>query len=124
MTIARATIGFSTESLRDTIIDALVHRDVIKNMITGASQADVTLIMALVKSNFTTATQKENYKASEINGRTRQQPRLINLSGVKQVCICANKTFICNAKMGLQQREFRLRDNGLYACSCEICLRD
>ena len=41
--------------------------------------------------NFTTAIAKGNHKAGEIQGRTRQHSRLINLLGVKQIAIGCNK---------------------------------
>merc|ERR1712124_153392 len=63
----------------------------IKNMITGASQADVALVMVPADGNFTTAIAKGNHKAGEIQGQTRQHSRLINLLGVKQICIGVNK---------------------------------
>merc|ERR1712186_160020 len=62
-----------------------------KNMITGASQADVALTMMPADGNFTTAIAKGNHKAGEIQGQTRQHSRLINLLGVKQICIGVNK---------------------------------
>merc|ERR1712048_1182246 len=74
-----------------TIIDAPGHRDFIKNMITGASQADVALIMVPADGNFTTAIARGNHKAGEIQGQTRQHSRLINLLGVKQIAIGVNK---------------------------------
>ena len=60
-------------------------RDFIKNMISGAAQADVCLLMVPADGNFTTAIQKGDHKAGEIQGQTRQHARLINLLGVKQV---------------------------------------
>merc|ERR1711865_945185 len=60
-------------------------------MITGASQADVALIMVPADGNFTTAIARGNHKAGEIQGQTRQHSRLINLLGVKQICIGVNK---------------------------------
>merc|ERR1719253_2558504 len=60
-------------------------------MITGASQADVAMIMVSADGNFTTAIAKGNHKAGEIQGQTRQHARLINLLGVKQICIGINK---------------------------------
>merc|ERR1711972_626266 len=61
------------------------------NMGTGASQADVALIMVPADGNFTTAIARGNHKAGEIQGQTRQHSRLINLLGVKQIGIGINK---------------------------------
>merc|ERR1739844_179528 len=91
VTIACTTKEFYTEKWHYTIIDAPGHRDFIKNMITGASQANVALIMVPADGNFTTAIAKGNHKAGEIQGQTRQHSRLINLLGVKQICIGVNK---------------------------------
>lgn len=67
------------------------HRDFIKNMISGAAQADVCLLMVPADGNFTTAIQKGDHKANEIQGQTRQHARLINLLGVKQLIVGVNK---------------------------------
>merc|ERR1712048_1314260 len=91
VTIACTTKEFYTEKWHYTVIDAPGHRDFIKNMITGASQADVALIMVPADGNFTTAIAKGNHKAGEIQGQTRQHSRLINLLGVKQIAIGVNK---------------------------------
>merc|ERR1711941_241404 len=91
VTIACTTKEFYTEKWHYTIIDAPGHRDFIKNMITGASQADVALVMVPADGNFTTAIAKGNHKAGEIQGQTRQHSRLINLLGVKQMCVGVNK---------------------------------
>jgi len=47
--------------------------------------------MVPADGNFITAIQKGNHKAGEIQGQTRQHGRLINLLGVKQLCIGVNK---------------------------------
>ena len=91
VTIACTTKEFDTEKWHYTIIDASGHRDFIKNMITGASQADVALIMVPADGNFTTAIARGNHKAREIQGQTRQHARLINLLGVRQIAIGVNK---------------------------------
>merc|ERR1712110_499567 len=91
VTIACTTKEFYTDKWHYTVIDAPGHRDFIKNMITGASQADVALIMVPADGNFTTAIAKGNHKAGEIQGQTRQHSRLINLLGVKQIAIGVNK---------------------------------
>merc|ERR1719426_742124 len=91
VTIACTTKEFYTEKWHYTIIDAPGHRDFIKNMITGASQADCAMVMVPADGNFTTAIAKGNHKAGEIQGQTRQHARLINLLGVKQICVGVNK---------------------------------
>jgi len=91
VTIACTTKEFFTEKWHYTVIDAPGHRDFIKNMITGASQADVALIMVPADGNFTIAIQRGNHKAGEIQGQSRQHSRLINLLGVKQIVIGVNK---------------------------------
>jgi elongation factor 1-alpha len=91
VTIACTTKEFFTEKWHYTVIDAPGHRDFIKNMISGAAQADVCLLMVPADGNFTTAIQKGDHKAAEVQGQTRQHARLINLLGVKQLVIGVNK---------------------------------
>merc|ERR1712224_1120594 len=91
VTIQCTTKEFFTENWHFTIIDAPGHRDFIKNMISGAAQADVALLMVPADGNFTTAIQKGNHKAGEVQGQTRAHARLINLLGVKQLIIGVNK---------------------------------
>jgi elongation factor 1-alpha len=91
VTIACTTKEFYTEKWHYTIIDAPGHRDFIKNMITGASQADVALLMVPADGNFVSAIARGNHKAGEIQGQTRQHARLINLLGVKQLVVGINK---------------------------------
>merc|ERR1712188_258236 len=91
VTIACTTKEFFTDKWHYTIIDAPGHHDFIKNMITGASQADVAWVMVPADGNFTTAIAKGNHKAGEIQGQTRQHARLINLLGVKQLGVGVNK---------------------------------
>src|SRR6056297_1707377 len=91
VTIQYTTKEFFTDNYHYTIIDAPGHRDFIKNMISGAAQADVALLMVPADGNFTTAIQKGNHKAGEVQGQSRQHARLINLLGVKQLIIGVNK---------------------------------
>jgi elongation factor 1-alpha len=91
VTIACTTKEFFTETKHFTVIDAPGHRNFIKNMITGASQADVALLMVPADGNFTTAIARGNHKAGEVQGQTRQHALLINLLGVKQILIGINK---------------------------------
>lgn len=91
VTIQCTTKEFFTENYHYTIIDAPGHRDFIKNMISGAAQADVAMIMVPADGNFTTAVQKGSVKDGEVQGQTRAHARLINLLGVKQIIIGVNK---------------------------------
>jgi len=91
VTIQCTTKEFFTDKWHYTIIDAPGHRDFIKNMISGAAQADVCLLMVPADGNFTTAIQKGDHKAAEIQGQTRQHARLLNLLGVKQLIVGVNK---------------------------------
>jgi elongation factor 1-alpha len=60
-------------------------------MITGASQADVALLMVPSDGNFTAAIAKGDHKAGVVQGQTRQHAVLINLLGVKQLIVGVNK---------------------------------
>merc|ERR1712025_151200 len=91
VTIQCTTKEFFTEKWHYTIIDAPGHRDFIKNMISGAAQADVALLMVPADGNFTTAIQKGDVKSAEIQGQTRAHARLLNLLGVKQLLVGVNK---------------------------------
>jgi len=91
VTISCTTKEFFTTTKHFTVIDAPGHRNFIKNMITGASQADVALLMVPADGNFTTAIARGNAKAGEVQGQTRQHALLINLLGVKQLIVGINK---------------------------------
>jgi len=92
VTIACTTKEFFTEKYHYTIIDAPGHRDFIKNMISGASQADVALLMVPAnRGGFETSIQKGNHKKGEVQGQTRQHARLLHLLGVEQIICGINK---------------------------------
>ena len=91
VTISCSTKEFFTETKHYTIIDAPGHKDFIKNMISGSSQADVALLMVPADGNFVSAISKANQKAGVIQGQTRQHALLINLLGVKQLIVGINK---------------------------------
>jgi elongation factor 1-alpha len=109
VTIACTTKEFYTDTYHYTIIDAPGHRDFIKNMISGASQADVALLMVPSDGNFTAAIAKGNHKQGIVQGQTRQHARLINLLGVKQLIVGINKMDCDVAKYG-EARYKEIRD--------------
>jgi elongation factor 1-alpha len=84
ITIDIALWKFETKKFYFTIIDAPGHRDFIKNMITGTSQADCAiLIVAAGVGEFEAGYPK--------NGQTREHALLAYTLGVKQMVVCVNK---------------------------------
>jgi len=84
ITIDIALWKFETEKYYVTIIDAPGHRDFIKNMITGTSQADCgVLIIASGTGEFEAGISK--------NGQTREHALLAYTLGVKQLIVAINK---------------------------------
>ncbi len=92
ITIACNTKEFHTTKYHYTIIDAPGHRDFIKNMITGSSQADVALLLCPADgSSFLSSIAKGDHKTGEVPGQTRNHARLLNLLGIKQLVVGINK---------------------------------
>lgn len=91
VTISCTTKEFYTSKYHYTIVDAPGHRDYIKNMITGSSQADCAVLMIPADGNFITSIAKGNAKEGEVMGQSRMHAQLINLLGVKQLIVGINK---------------------------------
>ena len=90
VTIACTTKEFHTTNFHYTVIDAPGHKDFIKNMISGASQADVALLLVPAKQGgFETAIQKGG--DGKEKGQTRHHAELTQLLGIKQIIIGVNK---------------------------------
>ena len=88
ITIDIALWKFESQKYSFTIIDAPGHRDFIKNMITGTSQADVAiLVVASGDGEFEAGFGKE--------GQTREHALLAYTMGIKQVIIAVNKMDAC-----------------------------
>lgn len=84
ITIDIALWKFETPKYYVTVIDAPGHRDFIKNMITGTSQADcAVLIIGGGVGEFEAGISKD--------GQTREHALLANTLGVKQMIIAVNK---------------------------------
>lgn len=89
ITIDIALWKFETDKFVFTIIDAPGHRDFIKNMITGTSQADVAILMiASPAGEFEAGISKE--------GQTREHALLSFTLGIRQMIVCLNKQDACN----------------------------
>jgi elongation factor 1-alpha len=84
ITIDIALWKFETLKFYCTVIDAPGHRDFIKNMITGTSQADCAiLVVAGGTGEFEAGISK--------NGQTREHALLAYTLGVKQMIVAVNK---------------------------------
>ncbi|KAJ5409824.1 translation elongation factor EF-1 alpha [Penicillium crustosum] len=88
ITIDIALWKFQTAKYEVTVIDAPGHRDFIKNMITGTSQADCAiLIIASGTGEFEAGISKD--------GQTREHALLAFTLGVKQLIVALNKMDTC-----------------------------
>ncbi|MCD6369783.1 MAG: translation elongation factor EF-1 subunit alpha [Thermoproteales archaeon] len=84
LTIDLAYLKFETKKYEFTLIDAPGHRDFIKNMITGASQADAALLVVSAKTG--------EYEAGvSAAGQTREHIFLAKTMGINQIVVAINK---------------------------------
>lgn len=68
---------FITPKYEYTIIDAPGHKDFIKNMITGASQADIAILVVAATDG--------------VMAQTQEHARLLKVMGVNQIAVWVNK---------------------------------
>lgn len=84
VTIDLAFQKFETKKYFYTLIDAPGHRDFIKNMITGASEADAAVLVVSAKKG-------ETEVALGPGGQAREHAFLLKTLGVNQIVVCINK---------------------------------
>ena len=82
ITIDTTQTFFRTSKRRYVIIDAPGHKEFLKNMITGTSQAEVALLII---------------DSSEgIQDQTRRHAYILSMLGLKQICVLINKIDLVN----------------------------
>ena len=97
ITIDTTQINFRTEARDVVLIDAPGHAEFLRNMITGASQADGALLMI------------DAYEG--VRDQTRRHGYLLHLLGVKQVAVIVNKM----DRVGYDQARFAEISNEISA---------
>ncbi|HEX6958947.1 MAG TPA: adenylyl-sulfate kinase [Ferrovibrio sp.] len=77
ITVDTTQIWFTTERRRYVIIDAPGHKEFLKNMVTGAAQADAAILVVDA--------------AQGLAEQTRRHAYLLHLLGIRQVAVAINK---------------------------------
>ena len=89
ITIDLAFQKFESKKFFFTLIDAPGHRDFVKNMITGASEADCAVLVVSAKEG-------ETDTAVAPGGQAREHAFLLKTLGVNQLIIAINKMDVSN----------------------------
>jgi elongation factor 1-alpha len=84
LTIDLSFVKFETKKYYFTIIDAPGHRDFVKNMITGASQADAAILVVSARPG-------EFEAGMSPEGQTREHLILAKTMGIDQIIVAVNK---------------------------------
>lgn len=120
MDVGRAQ--FETKTKKVIVLDAPGHADFIPNMITGAGQADVALLVV-------DATRGEFESGFDFGGQTREHALLVRSLGVSQLAVAINKLDTTNwsqerfteiskkLKIFLKQAGFKESDVTYVPCS-------
>ena len=88
ITIDTTQIFFSSDKRQYVIIDAPGHREFLKNMISGAAQADAAVLVVDAEEG--------------VQEQTKRHAYMLHLLGMKQICVVMNKM----DKVGYNQKIF------------------
>ncbi|MGD8505293.1 MAG: translation elongation factor EF-1 subunit alpha [Candidatus Bathyarchaeota archaeon] len=98
LTIDLAFLRFETPKYFYTVIDAPGHRDFVKNMVTGASQADAAVL-------FVSGKRGEFEAGIGPGGQTKEHAFLAFTLGVKQLVVAINKMDDASVNWGQERYE-------------------
>src|SRR4030043_1551938 len=82
ITIDTTQTFFKTSKRRYVIIDAPGHKEFLKNMITGSSQAEAALLII------------DSFEG--VRDQTRRHAYILSMLGLKQICVLLNKIDLVN----------------------------
>jgi len=105
ITIDIATTQFQTPTKNITLLDAPGHRDFVPNMISGAAQADVAILVVDSERGAFDSGMGEQ-------GQTREHALLAKSLGVAQIIVAVNKLDLSNWSQ--QHYEFIKKEVGLF----------
>lgn len=89
ITIQVGKAHFETQHKKYTIFDCPGHQGLVPAMISGATQADVALLVVSARTN-------EFERGFEGNGQTREHARLAKVLGATNIIVIVNKMDTCN----------------------------
>jgi len=92
ITVESAYASFQTDKRRYTIIDSPGHRDYLTNMIEGASQGDIAVLMLSARAT--------EFEDGFDGGQTKEHARLARAFGMKRVLMVVNKMDSCDWSQG------------------------
>lgn len=100
ITITTTLIKIETGKYALNVIDCPGHKDFIKNMVTGTSQADCAVVMVPSASG-------EFESAVSAGGTLKEHMMICGILGVPKLVICINKMDTIPAEDGQQERRYK-----------------